>query len=122
MDTRVRSKPLVFFRTRAMPHVKTYTALDANGVAQWLLVTSANLSHSAWGKFEKGRTQFFCRSYELGVLVCLKDHPEMTADGLPLPYDLPLTKYGEADQPFVCDVVYKQRDLMGNTWPPIGGI
>ena len=61
-----------------MPHVKSYTALDDQGQPQWLLVTSANLSGSAWGKLEKEGNQLFLRSFELGVLLCAKDHPEGT--------------------------------------------
>uniref|UniRef100_A0A915CUV0 Tyrosyl-DNA phosphodiesterase n=1 Tax=Ditylenchus dipsaci TaxID=166011 RepID=A0A915CUV0_9BILA len=100
-------------RTRAMPHVKSYTSLDSNNEPQWMLLTSANLSHSAWGKLEKCRTQLFCRSYELGVLLCLKDHPELTANGLTLPFDVPLSKYGTDDQPFLVDVPYAKPDSMG---------
>lgn len=59
-----------------MPHVKSYAALNGNDQPQWLLVTSANLSGSAWGKLEKGGDQLFVRSYELGVLLCAKDHLE----------------------------------------------
>ncbi|KAI1721225.1 tyrosyl-DNA phosphodiesterase domain-containing protein [Ditylenchus destructor] len=102
-------------RTRAMPHVKSYTALDADNKPQWLLVTSANLSHSAWGKLEKDRTQLFCRAYELGVLLCLKDHPEYAESGFRLPFDIPLEKYSTDDKPFLVDVPYNEPDSMGCT-------
>jgi tyrosyl-DNA phosphodiesterase-1 len=94
-----------------MPHVKSYTALNEEGQPEWLLVTSANLSNSAWGKLEKDGTQLFCRAYELGVLICAKDHQEAMAKLLP--YDLPLTKYGAGDEAFVWDKVYKESDAWG---------
>uniref|UniRef100_A0A914MLZ9 PLD phosphodiesterase domain-containing protein n=1 Tax=Meloidogyne incognita TaxID=6306 RepID=A0A914MLZ9_MELIC len=89
-------------RSLAMPHVKSYAGLDENSKVNWILMSSANLSTSAWGKLEKCGEQLFIRSYELGVLLCEKDHPE----GLLLPYDLPLQKYESNDQPFVQDIIY----------------
>ncbi|KAK6034354.1 hypothetical protein COOONC_28138 [Cooperia oncophora] len=38
-------------RSKAMPHVKTYTDI-VDGVPQWILVTSANLSKAAWGALQ----------------------------------------------------------------------
>lgn len=94
-----------------MPHVKSYVALDENEASQWMLITSANLSQSAWGKLEKNSTQLYCRSYELGVLICLKDHPEL--DALTIPFDLPLLKYTSEDEPYLMDVRYAKSDSMG---------
>uniref|UniRef100_A0A915MGK1 Tyrosyl-DNA phosphodiesterase n=1 Tax=Meloidogyne javanica TaxID=6303 RepID=A0A915MGK1_MELJA len=98
-------------RSLAMPHVKSYAGLDENSKVNWILMSSANLSTSAWGKLEKCGEQLFIRSYELGVLLCEKDHPE----GLLLPYDLPLQKYESNDQPFVQDIIYPKLppDLFG---------
>ena len=59
-----------------MPHVKSYTGLDEDSNVNWLLISSANLSTSAWGKLEKCGEQLYIRSYELGVLLCANDHPE----------------------------------------------
>lgn len=98
-----------------MPHIKSYTSLNASTQKpEWLLITSANLSQSAWGRLEKEQTQLFCRSYELGVLVCQKDYQngEKNKD-LILPYDLPLQKYSREDRPFLIDYPYEEPDLMG---------
>ncbi|KAF8567902.1 hypothetical protein P879_02787 [Paragonimus westermani] len=55
--------------TRAAPHIKSYTRISPDGTyASWFLLTSANLSKSAWGAYEKDHTQLMIRSYELGVL------------------------------------------------------
>lgn len=94
-----------------MPHIKTYTAV--NEITQkpdWILLTSANLSQSAWGRLEKQQSQLFCRSYELGVLVCQKDHQN---ELLVLPYDYPLEKYAKGDRPFLIDYPYQEPDCMG---------
>jgi len=41
-------------RTRAMPHIKTYTRINADASeAAYLLLTSANLSKAAWGTMNK---------------------------------------------------------------------
>ncbi|VDP12462.1 unnamed protein product [Heligmosomoides polygyrus] len=76
-------------RSKAMPHVKTYTDI-VDGVPQWLLVTSANLSKAAWGDlqmciFQKNKTQLMVRSYELGVLIT-------DPARVKLPYDYPVVK------------------------------
>ena len=67
-----------FGRHRYMPHIKTYLRYSScpaeeqkdSGCpsADWLLVTSANLSRAAWGDAQKKGTQLMVRSYELGVL------------------------------------------------------
>ncbi|KAJ3195291.1 tyrosyl-DNA phosphodiesterase 1, partial [Irineochytrium annulatum] len=57
-------------RKHALPHIKTFSRLnEETGEVSWLLVTSHNLSKAAWGSWEKGRSQLFIRSYELGVLI-----------------------------------------------------
>ncbi|CAM9922802.1 unnamed protein product, partial [Discosporangium mesarthrocarpum] len=59
----------------AMPHIKSYARYWARsgneeelGGVGWFLLTSANLSKSAWGNLEKGGTQLHVRSFELGVM------------------------------------------------------
>eukprot|EP00262_Sarcandra_glabra_P007278 TRINITY_DN19981_c0_g1_i1.p1 TRINITY_DN19981_c0_g1~~TRINITY_DN19981_c0_g1_i1.p1 ORF type:complete len:235 (+),score=35.10 TRINITY_DN19981_c0_g1_i1:32-706(+) len=54
-------------RSRAMPHIKTYTRFNGQNLA-WFLLTSANLSKAAWGALQKNNSQLMIRSYELGVL------------------------------------------------------
>ncbi|KAI3863098.1 hypothetical protein MKW98_015556 [Papaver atlanticum] len=54
-------------RSRAMPHIKTYTRYSGQNLA-WFLLTSANLSKAAWGALQKKDSQLMIRSYELGVL------------------------------------------------------
>ena len=92
-------------RTKAMPHIKTYAKLRGNEAAFFAL-TSSNLSKAAWGGFSKTRSKIFIKSHEAGVLFL----PKFTHDGgktyyklgqdLTLPYDWPLTKYSDEDQPF----------------------
>ncbi|KAK0421298.1 hypothetical protein QR680_015166 [Steinernema hermaphroditum] len=92
-------------RSRAMPHIKTYTGLDADGKPLWFLLTSANLSKAAWGEqFQNGMFQI--RSYELGVLTCALT-PETD---IRLPYDLPLLKYGPNEKPWLVDLNYTEPD------------
>ncbi|TPX43053.1 hypothetical protein SeMB42_g04885 [Synchytrium endobioticum] len=59
-------------RDGAMPHIKTYTRLNALGTVAWLFVTSHNVSKAAWGDLQKNKSQLYMRSYELGVL-CYPD-------------------------------------------------
>ncbi|KAM7506215.1 hypothetical protein LguiB_005119 [Lonicera macranthoides] len=54
-------------RSRAMPHIKTFTRYNGQNLA-WFLLTSANLSKAAWGALQKKNSQLMIRSYELGVL------------------------------------------------------
>ncbi|XP_054776281.1 tyrosyl-DNA phosphodiesterase 1 isoform X2 [Prosopis cineraria] len=54
-------------RSRAMPHIKTFTRYNGQKLA-WFLLTSANLSKAAWGALQKNNSQLMIRSYELGVL------------------------------------------------------
>uniref|UniRef100_A0A182MYE1 Mitochondrial genome maintenance exonuclease 1 n=1 Tax=Anopheles dirus TaxID=7168 RepID=A0A182MYE1_9DIPT len=57
-------------RNKAMPHIKTYCRWSHRGL-YWFLLTSANLSKSAWGVYNKtGRFEKPLRinSYEAGVL------------------------------------------------------
>ncbi|KAJ4838737.1 tyrosyl-DNA phosphodiesterase 1 [Turnera subulata] len=54
-------------RSRAMPHIKTFTRYSGQNLA-WFLLTSANLSKAAWGALQKNNSQLMIRSYELGVL------------------------------------------------------
>jgi len=92
-------------RTRAIPHVKSYTKIREKE-AGYFVLTSSNLSKAAWGGYNKGRTKLFIKSHEAGVLLL----PKFTHHGKPtyqldkelvLPYDWPLTKYQkDKDRPF----------------------
>ena len=89
------------------------------------------MSKAAWGSYEKNNTQLFIRSYELGVVlfpdlfkndlndevVLLHASPEEISTStfkntnrkpsvivpVRLPYDLPLTHYNSADEPWRWD-------------------
>lgn len=99
-------------RSRAMPHIKTYAAFaESSQKPSWLLITSANLSKAAWGEYQLKQTQLAIRSYEFGLLFTDPESLDM------LPYDLPLTEYGNDDGPWIVDEKYKQPDIFGNTWP-----
>ncbi|PIO55448.1 hypothetical protein TELCIR_23165, partial [Teladorsagia circumcincta] len=86
----------------------TYTDI-VDGVPQWILVTSANLSKAAWGDLQKNKTQLMVRSYELGVLI-------MDPERVKLPYDYPIAKYGPTDNPWICDISYTEADSHGKQW------
>mmetsp|Transcript_14026 Transcript_14026/g.56488 ORF Transcript_14026/g.56488 Transcript_14026/m.56488 type:complete len:80 (-) Transcript_14026:2867-3106(-) len=51
----------------AMPHITTFLR-HSDGKLHFFMLTSANLSRTTWGKLEKGGSQLFIRSFELGVL------------------------------------------------------
>lgn len=114
-------------RTRAMPHIKTYTQVTCDlQDAHYLLLTSANLSKAAWGCLQKQGTQLFIRSYELGVLLLPKFvtegsafslGPSGTPGQLTLPYDLPLTPYRPGASPWFMNTKKKEKDVFGRTYP-----
>ncbi|XP_078516190.1 tyrosyl-DNA phosphodiesterase 1 [Lissotriton helveticus] len=123
-------------RSNAMPHIKTYLRLspDCQKIA-WFLVTSANLSKAAWGSLEKNGTQLMIRSYELGVLflpssfdldtnafhvkVNVFSSSQEKAMSFPVPYDLPLERYGSKDRPWIWNIPYVNApDTHGNIWCP----
>nr|XP_018903463.1 PREDICTED: probable tyrosyl-DNA phosphodiesterase [Bemisia tabaci] len=98
------------FRSKAMPHIKTYCCVSPNHkFASWFLMTSANLSKAAFGSVTKKDGALMIRSYEAGVLFLpqyLIDSDVFPLEGsgineenliLPLPYDLPLKKYSNND-------------------------
>eukprot|EP00917_Polyrhabdina_sp_WS-2016_P028606 GHVP01060955.1.p1 GENE.GHVP01060955.1~~GHVP01060955.1.p1 ORF type:complete len:487 (-),score=93.35 GHVP01060955.1:1674-3134(-) len=61
------------FRESAMPHIKTIIRHSGvklkDGISEvdWIYCGSHNLSRAAWGEFQKKDTQFFIRSYEIGL-------------------------------------------------------
>uniref|UniRef100_A0A182FV04 PBZ-type domain-containing protein n=1 Tax=Anopheles albimanus TaxID=7167 RepID=A0A182FV04_ANOAL len=105
-------------RNKAMPHMKTYCRCCDQGL-YWFLLTSANLSKSAWGRYYKPRDDTINRgrtlnilSFEAGVLFLPKllldenffpmeanqKHPPF-----PMPYDVPIIPYAPEDTPFFID-------------------
>lgn len=106
-------------RSQAMPHIKTYCRWSSEGL-YWFLLTSANLSKSAWGNLTKSSIQPSLRinSYEAGVLFIPKfiigqstfkmdtDESSTTSDKpFPMPYDVPLTPYASDDSPFFINLI-----------------
>uniref|UniRef100_A0A0P4WF54 PBZ-type domain-containing protein n=2 Tax=Scylla olivacea TaxID=85551 RepID=A0A0P4WF54_SCYOL len=112
-------------RTGSMPHIKTYTLVTPDHKhAYYFMVTSANLSKSAWGVLQKKGDQLFIRAFELGVLLLPKFVTGGTKFRLPLsgdpefslPYDLPLIPYPMNVLPWLSDLKKRKRDAMGNTY------
>ncbi|RQM15946.1 hypothetical protein DD237_004237 [Peronospora effusa] len=133
-----------------MPHIKSYARFNPSeegaGELDWAIVTSSNLSKAAWGTFQKNKTQFMIRSYELGVMFLppvlgrekdgtlprlvtigsrAADHFSVAVPGnpivesLPLPYNFPLTTYDpKKDEPWVWDLVRESPDIFGNVYIP----
>ncbi|XP_072032076.1 tyrosyl-DNA phosphodiesterase 1-like [Amphiura filiformis] len=121
-------------RSRASPHIKTYSRLSPDSSSiPWFLVTSSNLSKAAWGALEKNASQLMIRSYEIGVLF-LPQHfepeskffavGEQTSSSdkqleFPLPWDVPLVPYTKEDRPWIWDIPYFDKpDSHGNVWAP----
>lgn len=124
-------------RKRAAPHIKTYIrfADEAKTRIDWALVTSANLSKQAWGEGLNSAGDVRICSYELGVLVSPSmyaedavmvptfqgDAPKEAVDGkitigCRMPYDLPLLRYGAAEDPWCATKAYEEPDWMGRTY------
>lgn len=110
------------------PHVKTYTLTeDRFKTLKWFILTSANVSHHAWGKpmkfdpANKSLLHYEIGSYEAGIFIVPnmlypnKDHEqnhlvpvygkdtiEEGGKGYPvrMPYDTPLEKYQIGDEPW----------------------
>lgn len=101
-------------RNRAMPHIKSYCRYSDRGL-YWFILTSANMSRSAWGVLNKNKSlnaTLRINSYEAGVaffprLVVGNDRFPMNEaqqkDDTPifkLPYDVPPVPYGKDDVPY----------------------
>ncbi|KAG5672258.1 hypothetical protein PVAND_002399 [Polypedilum vanderplanki] len=117
-------------RNKAMPHIKSYCRYSDRGL-YWFLLTSANISKSAWGTINKSNkisTSFRINSYEAGVLffprvIINKDRFPMNEaqqkdDNIPLfklPYDSNILQYSVDDVPYTADYLKSyliQRGLM----------
>lgn len=134
-------------RRRAAPHIKTYVRFSDSSMTKidWAMMTSANLSHQAWGSEMKNGEWRIC-SYEIGIVVWpalwddepagtkaemvpvfKKDAPEAgdgedggTRVGWRMPYDLPLVPYRDDEMPWCASASCAEPDWMGRTWPGYG--
>ncbi|XP_017775871.1 PREDICTED: probable tyrosyl-DNA phosphodiesterase [Nicrophorus vespilloides] len=100
-------------RSGAMPHIKSYCRINEdNSLMTYFLLTSANISKSAWGGNIQKDSSSYVRSYEAGVLFLPKmfdkqyfkiggnrvcDNPDHI---FPLIFDLPLQHYSTKDEPW----------------------
>lgn len=95
-----------------MPHIKTYCRVSpCLSKLSWFLLTSANISKSAWGNNVQKDSRVYVRSYEAGVMflpeLFEQDYFYMkegaSKDGrreFPFIYDLPVTPYDVNDKPW----------------------
>ncbi|XP_022801338.1 tyrosyl-DNA phosphodiesterase 1-like [Stylophora pistillata] len=130
-------KSLSCGRSRASPHIKTYTRTSPDSrQLSWFLMTSANLSKAAWGTLEKNGQQLMIRSYEIGVLFLPKDQDPYSKYfhvkgkeesyensnslnySVQLPYDVPPSPYTKDESPWMWDVKYNTPDCHGRIWSP----
>lgn len=103
------------YRTKALPHIKSYFRYSEQKGLFWFCLTSANFSKAAWGSVNKGQSLgqvLRVNNYEMGVLFLPKvmierdTFPLKSGDGkldFPMPYDLPLVPYSIDDTPFFSD-------------------
>lgn len=104
-----------------LPHCKTYMNIIVNWstgkLTMWIVTGSHNLSAAAWGKLESNQRQFGIMNYELSVFFppITIDIPmefwknnhrkeitnEMIPNTFPLPFKLPLRKYGNFTNPIL---------------------
>lgn len=99
-------------RDRAMPHIKSYTRISRDfKKIPWFVLTSANLSKAAWGTFRQSN---YIMNYEAGVVFIpklitkettfpIQKQESSNVPVFPMPYDLPLTRYGPQDKAFVIE-------------------
>jgi len=119
-------------RTHAAPHIKSYlrySPFASNQRCPWFLLTSANLSKSAWGSLDKSGRKLTIRSYEMGVLFLPKfvlgeKHLHFRLcdreGGFPAPVKVPPTPYAKGeDEPWVWNAPHADApDRYGNVWVP----
>jgi len=126
-------------RGRTLPHIKSYVAYSppdppssasssCSGTSlkvHWFLLTSANMSLTAWGQLQNcdtGSPELKICSYELGILLYNEDDdgsqplvPTYLSSGassearlLPIPYSLPPRAYEHHDMPWNVNVDQRQ--------------
>ena len=112
-----------------MPHIKTYVRWNKGTKRlRWALLTSSNFSQAAWGLEQQNGAQLYIKSFEIGVLFTNTNLvPAQYAgsaalrDGavpLPIPYNLPLTKYADDDEMWCWNKTYTQLDARGKSGLP----
>ena len=105
-------------RNQAMPHIKSYCRYSERGL-YWFILTSANVSRSAWGAMNKSNKTLNptlrINSYEAGVvffprIILNKDrfpmNEQQRKDSTPifkLPFDIPLVPYNKNDVPYCAE-------------------
>ena len=118
-------------RNRAMPHIKCYCRFSDRGL-YWFVLTSANLSRSAWGAMTKAaktlNPTLRINSYEAGVaffprVILNKERFPMNQaqqkDDAPifkLPYDVPTVPYGKDDVPYCAEYLKAYLAKYGALW------
>ena len=104
-------------RTRAPPHIKTYTRISPdNKQLAFFMLTSANLSKAAWGCVSSAGNSCNILSYEAGVVWLPSiitgeetftrvsfSQRQSASPQFPLHYDLPLQRYSDSDRPWLID-------------------
>ena len=118
-----------------VPHIKTYYQTNATSDGfDWLVITSHNISQTAWGTIGDNRhgggQRLYIRSWELGVfvspqtlgvdkLVVWSGPGNKLGDAgstatVPMPYAThSLERYASSDQPWACDEHYLIPDRFG---------
>lgn len=106
-------------RNRAMPHIKSYCRYSDRGL-YWFILTSANMSRSAWGTLSKVGSKNLnptlrINSYEVGVaffprVILGKErfpmNEQQMKDDSPifkLPFDIPPIPFGKDDVPYCAE-------------------
>lgn len=118
-------------RNRSMPHIKSYFRYNDRGL-YWFILTSANLSRSAWGSYNKGNKSLNptlrINSYEAGVMffpriMIEKDrfplsetHQKDNNPIFQLPYDIPPLPYSHHDVPYCAEYLKAHIAKYGATF------
>ena len=68
-----------------------------------------NFTGSAWGKFEKNRSQILISNTELGILIPYKNNSGKIKKEIIncIPFKYPAQKYEGTDQPWIADKYFK---------------
>ncbi|KAF2673472.1 tyrosyl-DNA phosphodiesterase [Microthyrium microscopicum] len=127
-------------RSLAAPHIKTFIRYSQDfGNIRWALLSSANLSTQAWGALPDKEGRVRICSWEVGVMIWPKlfetedesldmvpvfgqdglDGDDSSPKSIPLriPYDLPLQRYTQDDEPWCTTEAHSEPDHNGMAWP-----